>query len=57
MIKDTDKIKYDQSVWGYVGDLNGDVSIDYSPQELIIIMYACIALLALKKKISIYNRQ
>jgi hypothetical protein len=32
MIKDTDKIKHDQSVWVCVGDLNGDVSIDYSPQ-------------------------
>jgi hypothetical protein len=44
MIKGTDKIKYDQSVWGCVGDLNGVVSIDYSPQELIIIpMYRFIS--------------
>jgi hypothetical protein len=57
MIKDTDKIKYDQSVWGWVEDLNGDVSIDYTSQELIIIIYACIGLLALKKNIPIYSQQ
>jgi hypothetical protein len=57
MTKDSDKIKYDQSVWGCVGDLNGDVFIDYSPQGLIFIMYACIGLLALKKSVPICSRQ
>jgi hypothetical protein len=52
MIKDTDKIKYDQSVWGYVGNLNGEIQLIIHC-KLIIIIYACIGLLALKKNMPI----